>query len=316
MQRDDALSAVLRSVRLTGSVHFCFMPSGDWRVEAPQSMGMDSRMLRVVPFHIVVGGQCWLKMPGVRHELAPGDVIAFPRGAAHQLGAGEGGRLLTPLADLHGSAAQGIPTLSYGEGAIPVRLMCGYLECDALDFQPIRQVIPELLMVRTGSDQDAGWLSASIRQIVTEVERPSAGGRTALERLTEMMFLELLRREIARFEASGSGFMAAVADPVVSRCLARIHDAPMKEWTIDELARIAGTSRSVLIERFKNLLGASPIGYIRDWRLHLASLRLLQSSLSIAEIAFETGYSSEAAFNRAFKRAYDEPPAAWRASRM
>ena len=131
-----------------------------------------------------------------------------------------------------------------------------------------------------------------------------------------MMFLELLRREIAKFEASGSGFMAAVADPVVSRCLARIHDAPMKEWTIDELARIAGTSRSVLIERFKNLLGASPIGYIRDWRLHLASLRLLQSSLSIAEIAFETGYSSEAAFNRAFKRAYDEPPAAWRASRV
>ncbi len=314
MRRDDVLSAVLRSVRLTGSVHFCFMPEGDWRVEAPQAMGMDTGRLRVVPFHIVVEGCCWLSIGDDRRELEAGDVIAFPRGAAHELGAGDGRLLLRPLADLAAARADGIPTLSYGEAPGRVRMMCGYLECDALDFQPIRDVIPDLILVRTAAEE-AGWLAASIRQIVAEVEQPSPGGRTALERLTEMMFLELLRREIARREASRSGFMAAVADPAVSRCLAAIHAAPAKDWSVDELAGVAGTSRSVLIGRFNDLLGASPIGYVRDWRLHLASLRLSQSSETIAGIAFEAGYSSEAAFNRAFKRSYGEPPAAWRQSR-
>lgn len=315
MQRDDVLSAVLRSVRLTGSVHFCFMPSGNWRVEAPQAMGMDTGRLRIVPFHIVVEGRCWLRMGDDRRDLAPGDVIAFPRGTAHQLGAGDGRRLLRPLADFAAARAEGIPTLSYGDVPARLRMMCGYLECDALDFQPIRDVIPDLILARTAAAEE-GWLAASIRQIVGEVERPSAGGRTALERLTETMFLELLRREIALHPAAGAGFMAAVADPAVSRCLSAIHGAPAKDWTIDDLASIAGTSRSVLIERFRHLLGASPIGYVRDWRLHLASLRLSQSGLSIAEVAFEAGYSSEAAFNRAFKRAYGEPPAAWRQPRM
>lgn len=315
MPREDALSTVLRSVRMTGSVHFCFMPAGDWRIDAPKSMGMDTGMLRFVPFHIIVEGQCWLTIHDRRLALAPGDVIAFPRGAAHQLGVGECGRLINPLADLPTASSTGIPLLRYGDGPDRVRMMCGYLECDALEFRPIRDVLPELLMVSTADDAGAGWLAASIAQIVTEVDRPSAGGRTVLERLTEMMFLDLLRREISRCDMSGSGWMAAVADPAVSTCLTMIHQDPMSDWTIDELARRAGTSRSVLIDRFKALLGASPIGYIRGWRLHLASLRLLESNLTISEVAYEVGYASEAAFNRAFKRAYGEPPAAWRKAR-
>ncbi|MGD9671769.1 MAG: AraC family transcriptional regulator [Hyphomicrobiaceae bacterium] len=315
MGQDDALSSVLKSVRLTGSVHFCFMPTGDWRVDAPQSMGMDTHTLRFVPFHILVHGHCWLKLHGVPTELAPGDIIAFPRGTAHQLGAGSGGRHLSPLADLPPPPPMGVPLLKYGDAPTQVRMMCGYLECEALDFRPIRDVLPELLMVRTSEDLGAAWLGASIAQIVAEVDGPSAGGRTVLERLTEMMFLELLRREIARHELSAHGWMTAVADSKIGKCLSRIHESPMMDWTIEDLASLAGTSRSVLIERFQRLLGVSPIEYVRDWRLHLASLQLLNSNRSIAEIAYDTGYSSETAFNRAFKRTYGEPPASWRKAR-
>lgn len=315
MDRDDALSTVLRSVRLTGSVHFCFMPTGSWRVDAPQAMGMDPRMLRFVPFHIVVQGQCWMELHGVRTELAPGDIIAFPRGTAHRLGAGEGGYIINPLADLPSVPPSNIPLLKYGDAPGQVRMMCGYLECEALEFGPIRDVLPDLLMARTSESSGTAWLGASIAQIVAEVDRPSAGGRTLLERLTEMMFLELLRREISRNELSPHGWMAAIADPKIGKCIGRIHADPTRDWTIDELAGLASSSRSVLIERFQLLLGTSPIEYIRVWRLHLASLRMLNGNRPLAEIAYEAGYSSETAFNRAFKRAYGEPPAAWRKAR-
>lgn len=314
MERDDTLSTVLRSVRLTSSVHFCFMPTGDWRVEAPEAMGLQSRLLRFVPFHIVARGSCWLRLGDMRMELSQGDVIAFPRASAHQLGVGEAGRLISPLADLPTIRTSGVPTLTYGD-APKVRLMCGFLECEALDFRPIRDALPELLMVRTAEDAAAAWLAAAIAQIVSEVDRPSVGGRTVLERLTEMIFMELLRRAIAGLEQTARGWMAAVAEPRVGACLSRIHAEPMREWTLEELAEVSGTSRSVLADRFQQLLGVSPVEYIRGWRLHLAALRLLDGGRSIAEIAYDAGYGSETAFNRAFKRTYGEPPAAWRKAR-
>lgn len=316
MERKDTLSTVLRSVRLTGSVQFCFMPAGNWRVDAPKSMGRDLGMLRVVPFHIIADGHCWLKTHEVRTELGPGDIIAFPRGAAHQLGAGDCGPLVNPLADMARAQSDGIPVLQYGDAPNRVRMMCGYLECDALDFRPIRDIVPDLLLVRTASDPGACWLAASVTQIVTEVDQPSAGGRTVLERLTEMMFVELLRREFSKRDTAGSGWVAAAADPVVGKCLSLIHERPTSDWTIEQLAQFAGTSRSVLIARFNLLLGASPIAYIRNWRLHLASMALLQGDKPLADVAFEAGYASEAAFNRAFKRAYHQPPAGWRKARI
>lgn len=310
----DVLSTVLRSVRLDSCVQFRFIASGDWLVDAPERLWSRGDDFRLVPFHIVVEGQCWVRFEGREIPLSAGDVIALPHGSSHMLGAGRTGMQLDPLGDLPNTPWETVPLLNYASGDASVQIVCGFLECCALDFPPVRQSVPRLIHVRTSDGAEASWISAAVRQIVSEVSVPSAGGRTLLERMTETMFVELLRREVATSVATSMGWVAAVRDISLGKCLAAIHTSVERDWTIEDLADIAGISRSVLIERFRRVLGTAPIGYVRKWRLHIASLKLRETSIPIAEIAYQAGYSSEAAFNRAFKAARGLPPAAWRAA--
>lgn len=308
---DDILSGVLRSIRLTGSLQFCFMPAGDWQTDdKPAFSNQDSS--GVMPFHIMVEGSCWLKMPGHHLDLAPGDIVAFPFATGHQLGHGSGGRTVNPTGELPPKPWREVPILHYGEGRSRLRLLCGYLQCDALDFRPLRTALPQLLHMRTEGMADAGWLRATITQIVSEVDRPRTGGLSMLERLTEIIFIELLRHEILATRTGSVGWLAALGDPSLARGLARIHDDPHRNWSVQALAETAGLSRSTLAERFEAVLGTSPMRYVRDWRLYLASVALRTTRRAIAAIGHDAGYGTEAAFNRAFARAYGAPPAAWR----
>jgi AraC-like DNA-binding protein len=310
---DDVLSDVLHTVRLSGSLQFCFMPTGAWQTDATPSLAkLADSPSRTMPFHIMVEGTCWLKMDGREWVLAAGDIVAFPFGTGHQLGAGSGGRLVTPVQDLPPKPWREIPVLRYGDGPQRVRLLCGYLLCDAMSFRPLRNALPPLIHVRTASIGDAGWLRATIGQIVAEVDSPRTGGVSMLERLTEITFIELLRHEIIAARPGAVGWLAALADPALGRCLALIHDDPRRDWSILDLAAASGLSRSTLTERFETVLDTSPMRYVRDWRLYLASVALSTTGKGIAAVAHDAGYGTEAAFNRAFSRAYGVPPAAWR----
>ena len=311
---DDALSKMLRAVRLTGSLQFCFMPSGDWETDAAPSLAsLGGGGLAPVPFHIVVEGECWLKIGGDTVVLRAGDVVAFPFATGHQLGAGKAGILVRPVADLPPRPWRSLPILRYGQGR-RVRLLCGFLRCDAVNFTPLRKALPPLIHVRSGERRDTAWLEAAVARVVAEVDYPRAGSLSMIERLTEIIFIELLRHEIAAAEAASSGWLAALADPYLSRCLAAVHGDPREDWSVDSLAAAAGLSRSAFSERFERTLGTTPIRYLRDWRLCLASVALATSNKPIAEIACEAGYGAEAAFNRAFARSQGAPPAAWRAA--
>lgn len=314
--RDDVLSALLATIRLAGSLQFCFLPAGDWQTDDKPGMGrLAAGASGVMPFHLVVEGDCWLRMDGETLGLEAGDVVLFPFGNGHQLGRGEGGCRVTPTADLPPKPWREIPLLRYGRGPPGVRLLCGYLQCDALGFAPLRQALPKLIRVRSGEAAGGtAWLRATLRQMAEEVERPRAGGVAMLPRLTEIAFIEILRHQILAAAPHGPGWLAALADPALARSLSLLHDAPRRDWSLRELAAAAGLSRSVLAERFQTRLGTSPIRYLRDWRLYLASLALAGSRRSIAAIAEEAGYATEAAFNRAFARAFGSPPAAWRAA--
>ena len=319
----DVLSDVLRHIRLTGSLQFCLMANGVWKTDdKPTLANLDLATKSVVsvtgtiPFHIIVEGACWMKMEGALTELRAGDVVAFPFGTGHQLGAGDGDRMVTPVADLPPKPWRDVPTLQYGaegaEAGSGVRILCGFLQCDAMSFDPLRQALPTLLHVRTREDADAAWLRAAITQIVTEFDRPRSGGAAILERLTEVTFIELLRHQMHAAASAEAGWLAALSDPALSRCLALIHDDPAFDWSVEKLAAKSGLSRSALAERFDAVLGVAPMRYVRAWRLSLARSALRSGNKGVSTIAFEAGYGTEAAFNRAFARAYGVPPATWR----
>jgi transcriptional regulator GlxA family with amidase domain len=132
--------------------------------------------------------------------------------------------------------------------------------------------------------------------------------------LTEITFIELLRHEIMAAPPGSTGWLAALAEPALGRCLSLIHDDPEKNWTVETLGKGCGLSKSTLTERFDTVLKTSPISYLRDWRLYLASVELVSSTKSIARVAEEAGYGTESAFSRAFVRSFGSPPAAWRKS--
>lgn len=311
----DVLSALLSTIRLSGSLQFCFMPTGHWQTDATPSMArMSGRGSGTMPFHILVEGTCWIKVDDIEATLAAGDVVMFPFGTGHQLGVGSEGKLITPTRDLPPKPWREIPVLQYGDEEHAVHLLCGYLQCEAVGFAPFGQALPKMIHVKTQSDGDVGWLAATVQQMVAEIERPRAGGVSMLPRLTEIIFIEILRHQIMSSTPQSVGWLAALADPSLSRCLSLIHDAPMREWSLEALAGASGMSRSALADRFQAMLGTSPIRYVRDWRLYLASVALATTGQSISAIAFEAGYESEAAFNRAFARSFGSPPAAWRAA--
>jgi AraC-like DNA-binding protein len=310
---DDVLSNVLRNIRLSGSLQFCFMPSGAWQTDGkPRLASLAGNSSDTMPFHIMVEGTCWLKMEDKETTLNAGDVVAFPFATGHQLGAGSAGRIITPVVDLPPKPWRQLPFLRYEADGPRVRLLCGYLQCAAVNFRPFRNALPSLLHFKATSPHEGDWLRSTIQQIVNEVEKPRSGGLSMLERLTEITFIELLRHYMVAATDGSAGWLSALGDPHLGKCLSLIHDSSGLELSVNDLSAAAGLSRSALAERFETMLNTSPMRYLREWRLCQASVALATSNKAIASIADEAGYGTEAAFNRAFSRLYGAPPAAWR----
>ena len=310
---DDVLSNVLRNIRLSGSLQFCFMPSGAWQTDGkPRLASLAGNSSNTMPFHIMVEGTCWLKMEGEETTLNAGDVVAFPFATGHQLGAGSAGRIITPVVDLPPKPWRQLPLLRYEAAGPRVRLLCGYLQCAAVNFRPFRNALPSLLHFKAARPHEGDWLRSTIQQIVNEVEKPRSGGLSMLERLTEITFIELLRHYMVAATDGSAGWLSALGDPCLGKCLSLIHDSSKLELSVNDLSAAAGLSRSALAERFETMLNTSPMRYLREWRLCQASVALATSNKAIASIADEAGYGTEAAFNRAFSRLYGAPPAAWR----
>jgi AraC-like DNA-binding protein len=314
----DALSWMLKSVRIAGSLQFCVVAAGPWHTDGVPRLGSLWRTgSPVIPFHIVAGGCCWLRIDGSDHALEHGDVVAFPFATGHALGVGRDGPTVNPVGDLPPKPWREIPVLRYGRGEASTRLLCGFVALDAMNFAPLRGSLPLLLRASAFRGDARPLLRGAVQQTIAEAEQPGPGSESVLDRLTEIILIELLRSEIAA-NADGAigpraGLFAAMADATLSRCLAAVHEQPSKAWTLDALARLSAASRSALEERFQQVLGTSPMRYVRAWRLHLASTSLTMSARPISRIAEDAGYGTEAAFNRAFARVYGVPPARWRA---
>jgi AraC-like DNA-binding protein len=191
-------------------------------------------------------------------------------------------------------------------------MVCGFVESSEFLFLPVFRSLPALSVERTTEDNVGALISSTTREIVASVDRAVPGTQAVLGRLMELLFIELLRRQAAKLPAGTKGWFGALGDPIVSRALQLLHEEPARRWTVDEIAARIGSSRSVLSERFKSLIGRPPIDYLASWRIQLASERLRLGHEAIPSIAASVGYESEAAFNRAFKRITGMTPGSWR----
>ena len=320
----EILSDVLRAVRLTGAMFFDVEAKAPWVAHTPPTQQIADRIMpeaqHVMGFHAVLQGSCWAELPddglpAVR--LNEGDVIVLPTGARHLTASSPGLYIEPNLARYCRPADQPIPLVLQkdGGGTEYARLACGYLGCDARPFNPLLDALPAVVHA-PGQVDRVGLVGRLIQAALDESRARRAGSEIVLARLSELLFVEVLRAHLDALPEEARGWLAGLRDRHVGAALRLMHARPAEPWTIEGLAREVGLSRSVFAERFAHYLGVGPIQYLIRWRLQLAARLLERSGVAIAQVAEEAGYESEAAFNRAFKKLTGSPPAAWRRSRV
>jgi transcriptional regulator GlxA family with amidase domain len=174
--------------------------------------------------------------------------------------------------------------------------------------------LPQLVKVHVTDEPSGEWLKNSIQFTVGEGGASIPGRGLVLAKLSEVLFVETLRRYITSLPPDHTGWLAGARDPIIGQALAHMHKDPAHEWTISALAKTVGVSRTRFVERFRHFIGESPMAYLTKWRIKLAAEILQSSEESVAAIALSVGYASEAAFNRAFRREFNCPPARFRRS--
>lgn len=313
----DVLSDVLRAVRLTGAVYFDFEMSAPWVAEAPPSQDIAATVMpgaeRVIEYHLIARGACWGHAIG--HEparLNEGDLIVFPQGDPHVLSSAPGLRATPDLA-MFARRSSPLPlTYELGGGGERARIVCCFLGLDERPFNPLLTALPAVIHLSTADHRETSeWLPTLLNIAARESGSARPGTENILSRVSELMFVETIRCFIESLPPSQSGWLAGLRDPVVGQALASLHADPTRVWTVEQLARAAGISRSVLAERFTELVGQPPMQYLAMWRMQLAS-RLLLEGGGVAEVAGAVGYESEAAFSRAFKKLVGRSPGTWR----
>jgi AraC-like DNA-binding protein len=202
--------------------------------------------------------------------------------------------------------------INFGDGPASTTLVCGYLACDARPFNPLLESLPPVIKVGDPAHDGAGWISQFIRFAVAEAAGKHAGSESVLTKLSELLFIDVVRRYLETLPPEHAGWLAGLRDPLIGKVMSMMHARSAHDWTIDELAREAGMSRSVLAERFAKLIGIPPMHYLAKWRMQIASELLTSGKASLASIAADVGYESEASFSRAFKKMIGVPPSAWR----
>ncbi len=316
----DVLSEVLKVVKLEGALFFNGEFSAPWCIRSAPAVEyvphFSTAAGHMIIFHFLTEGSAYAGLEdGPRETLRAGQIVIFPHGDPHILGNGSPVKPLDSLTTFSKNLKEGLKVARLGGGGETTRFVCGYLACDPRLSEVLLAGLPAMLTVPAVREPSDQWLEHAIRFSVGQGDGSNAGSSVVLAKLSEVLFVETLRRYITALPPGEVGWLAGARDPILGQVLALIHKDPAHPWTLLNLAKRVGVSRTRLAERFSHFLGESPMAYLAQWRLKLGAEKLQSSSDSVAEIAASVGYGSEAAFNRAFKREFDSPPAQFRRKR-
>ena len=313
----DLLSDILKVVKLDAAIFFNAEFSAPWCFSARQTKDIAHHLSpnagHLIIYHLLTEGRAYARLPeGPRLELTAGDIVIFPHGDAHFVGNGWPEKPVDSIKTFGKQISEGLKIARFGGGGEVTRFVCGYMACQPRLSEVFLASLPPMFKVNVTSAPSGAWIDSSIRFTVAQAEGSDAGSALVTAKLSEVLFVETLRGYINSLPPDQIGWLAGARDPAVGQALALLHKEPEQQWTILNLAKSVGLSRTRLAERFQHFLGQSPMAYLTQWRLKLAAQILQTSDDSVAQVAATVGYGSEAAFNRAFKREFAVPPAKFR----
>jgi AraC-like DNA-binding protein len=320
----DILTDVLRAVNMSGAIFFDVHAASPWASAAPHSREIRPMLMpdaqHLIEYHVMVSGSCWATITGGPQppvELLPGSILIFPHGDAHAMSSQPNAQATPDLSQFAPGTPEN-PRPFYlspgGDGPKSARIICGFLGCDSGPFNPLLQALPRLLHVADGASAEGGFLGTLIDATVRESEAQRLGGGGVLAKLAELIFIEAVRGYAEMQPDDARNWLVGLREPLVGRGLRALHADPQRAWTLPELAREAGASRTALAERFAEHVGMPPMAYLAAWRMQIAARFLNTGALTVAQVAERVGYESEASFGRAFKRVTGTTPSEWRKS--
>jgi AraC-like DNA-binding protein len=312
----DVLSDVLRTIRLEGALFLNAEMHAPWCFQVPKGAVMAQLLKPGAPqmaiCHLVLEGQCWAQVQGGEPiRLGAGEVVAIPHGDSHLVGSG----LQHAAVDIDHVVRPRVPELDrirYGGDGERTVLVCGWFAYEGDLPNPIMANLPRLFSTPIRSRAAGPWIEQSVNFVLGDAASHTPGSNMVASKVAEVLFAEALRGYIESMPADHAGWLSGLRDPHVGRCLALMHESPARAWTVEDLAQAVHASRSVLAERFTELVGVPPMQYLTRWRMIIAAGLLRNEQANLARIAGDVGYESEAAFNRAFKREYGISPGVWR----
>ena len=320
--RMDPMSDVLETIRLRGALFFLWEPAAQFGIGVANGEKLSKHIAPgtdcLISYHIVTQGPCWAAVNGEEPILLEtGDILVLPRGDAYKIASSPQYPSLedetNSIAFFKSMANGNIPPV-VSEDAVESdnsKLICGFLGCDLRPYNPLLSTLPPMIRIPAPTDQNDP-LSSLVEFALSETGQVRGGERCLLLRLSEVMFIEVMRRYLRSNVEAGSGWLDGLLHPVVGKALGHMHKDISRNWNLQSLADAAGSSRSTLADHFTRLVGIPPMQYLTKWRMQVAANRLMETTQKIYAISNETGYDSEAAFSRAFKRVIGMSPKAWR----
>jgi AraC-like DNA-binding protein len=317
----DALSDVLRVANLTGGVFLHAEFFAPWciatRLSPEHCAPAVGPASHLIIYHYVVEGDLLIRVEGADGHslrLGPGELVLLPRNDLHLMGSDLG---LPPVAGsdvIHRPKDGGLFSIHHGGAGKRTRMICGFLGCASAEGNPVISTLPSLLKLNVAQAGAAEWIRSTFQFAAAEVAAGRPGSETVLAKLSELLFVDSVRRYAEALPEGQTGWLAGLREPHVARALALLHSDITRRWTVEDLGHEVGLSRSALADRFIRLIGVPPMHYLAKWRMQVATQKLRSTSASLGQVAGAVGYDSEAAFSRAFRKAFGVAPATWRRS--